>query len=144
MSKQKIERSPQLVYKGGYKYQLQQPYWVQTPLRPEKYVSNGWVGLDTDGKMIFMPGYAWDGPSGVMPDIPCAMTGSLMHDGGYQLMREGLLPQSAKGTLDRHLADMVRSDGMWGVFARFTFWGVDRFGRQFTHKPTKTITLSTP
>lgn len=143
MNKLRIERSPQLVYKDGYKYQLQQPYWVQTPLRPEKYVSNGWVGMDTDGKMIFMPGYAWDGASGA-PDMPCTISASLMHDGGYQLMREGMLPQSAKPILDKLMAEMMRTDGMWVLCAEFIYWMVRMCGRRYTVKPTKTITIRTP
>lgn len=143
MNKLRIERSPQLVYKDGYKYQLQQPHWVQTPLRPEKYVSNGWVGLDTDGKMIFMPGYAWDGASGPMPDFPCAMAGSLMHDGGYQLLREKLLPQSDRIVLDKFLYDIMCNDGMWKIFAKLAYWMVRMCGRRFTVKPTRIITVST-
>ncbi|MDE2389868.1 MAG: hypothetical protein KGN35_12465, partial [Betaproteobacteria bacterium] len=111
-----IDRSPVLVYKAGYKYQLQQPYFIQTPLRPESYVSNGWVSLDIDGKMIFMPAYAWDGVTGG-PDTPGGMAASLMHDGGYQLLRAGLLPPEAKDVLDRHLADIMEADGVWHGFA---------------------------
>ena len=121
MNQDRIERSSQLAYKGGYKYQLQQPYWIQTPLRPEKYVSNEWIGLDTDGKMLFMPGYAWDGPSGPMPDMQCTMAGSLMHDGGYQLIREGLLPSSEKDKLDRFLKEMLLADGSGWIIAEIVY-----------------------
>ena len=138
----KIQRSPQLVYKGGYKYQLQQPYFIQTPLRPEQNISNGWVSLDTSGMMMFMPGYAWDGPSGA-PDLPCTMAGSLMHDGGYQLMREGLLLPSAKHVLDEFMAEIMRRDLMWATIAELFYWMVHKFGRRYTIKPTKTIRLIT-
>ena len=143
MNKPKIERSPRLVYKGGYKYQLQQPYWIQTSLRPETYVSNGWVSLDTDGKMFFMPGYAWDGVTGG-PDTPEGMAGSLVHDGGYQLMRAGLLPQSAKATLDLLMQTTMFADGMYSPWVKLFYWAVSKFGRRYTTKPTKTITLPTP
>lgn len=139
-----IKRSPQLVYKGGYKYQLQQPYFIQTPLRPEKFISNGWVSLDIDGMMMFMPGYAWDGPSGGAPDTPSTMAGSLMHDGGYQLIREGLLQQSAKLVLDKFMSEIMQADGMWTLFARVFYFMVARFGRRYAlSKPVKVIRLLT-
>jgi len=143
VNKQKIERSPRLVYKGGYKYQLQQPYWIQTPLRPETYISNGWVSLDTDGKMFFMPGYAYDGVTGG-PDTPQGMAGSLVHDGGYQLMRAGLLPKSAKIILDKYMETIMSYDGMPKWLAKIFYWAVAKFGRRYTTKPTKTIMLITP
>ena len=142
MLKVTIERSPELVYKGGYKYQLQHPYFIQTPLRPGKYISNGWVNMDANGMMMFMPGYAWDGPSGA-PDTSSTMAGSLMHDGGYQLMREGLLPPSAKLILDKHMVVIMCSDGLWIVAALIFYWVVHKFGRRYTIKPTKTVSLVT-
>jgi len=142
MTALKIERSPQLVYKGNYKYQLQQPYYIQTPLRPERYISNGWVSMDVNGMMMFMPGYAWDGVSGA-PDTESGMAGSLMHDGGYQLIREGLLQQWTKEVLDLYMAEIFRRDGMWGAIAELFYYFVHKYGRRYTTKPTKTITLLT-
>lgn len=140
---QKIQRSPQLVYKSGYKYQLQQPYFIQTPLRPEKFISNGWVSLDIDGMMMFMPGYAYDGPTWA-PDTPATMAGSLAHDGGFQLIREGLLPLAAKVILDKLLFDMLRLDGMLAVVAGIFYLAVHILGRRYATKPTKTVHLVTP
>lgn len=138
----RLERSHHLVYKGGYKYQLQQPYYIQTPLRPEQFVSNGWVSLDTDGKMFFMPGYCWDGVTGA-PDTPSGMAGSLMHDGGYQLIRDGLLPLSVKAILDEFMAEIFRRDGMWALIAELFYLAVRKFGRRFATRPVKTIRLIT-
>ncbi len=138
----KIERSLQLVYKDGYKYQLQHPYFIQTPLRPEQFVTNGWVSLDVDGKMFFMPGYCWDGVTGA-PDTESGMAGSLMHDGGYQLMREGLLPLSTKPLLDEFMAEIFRRDGMWALIAELFYLAVRKFGRRFATKPTTIIRLIT-
>lgn len=139
-----IKRSPCLVYKGGYKYQLQQPYCIQTPLRPDNFISNGWVSLDTDGMMMFMPGYAWDGPSGGAPDAPCTMAGSLMHDGGYQLIRNGLLPMAAKPILDKFMAQIMRADGLWAIVAKLFYFMVAKFGRRYAlSKPVKVIRLLT-
>lgn len=138
----KIERSPELVFKAGYKYQLQQPYFIQTPFRPEKFISNGWVSLDIDGKMFFIPGYAWDGVTGAL-DTESGMAGSLMHDGGYQLIRLGLLPLSAKAILDEFMAEIYRRDGMWTTIAELFYWAVRKFGRRFALKPIKVIKLRT-
>lgn len=137
-----IKRSPKLVYKSGYKYQIQQPYIIQTPLRPEAFISNGWVSLDADGIMMFAPGYTWDGPSGA-PDWPCTMAGSLMHDGGYQLIREGLLPKTCKDALDQFMAEVMRRDHMWPTISELFYWAVHQFGKRFIAKPTKTISIET-
>lgn len=138
-----LERSACLTFKGGYKYQLQQPYCIQTPLRPEKQITNGWVTLDENGIMILMAGYAWDGPSGLAPDWNCTMAGSLVHDGGYQLMREGLLPHTARADLDRFMAKTMMRDGMWSGCALIFYWAVRIFGKRYSKKPTKTVALVT-
>jgi hypothetical protein len=143
MHQLKIDRSPELVYKGGYKYQLLQPYFIQTPLRPEKYISNGWVSLDTNGVMMFMPGYAYDGPTWA-PDTKATMVGSLAHDGGCQLMRAGLLPLRFKPILDKFMADTMRRDGLWTVIAKIFYLAVHKLGKKYAVKPTKTIRILTP
>lgn len=142
MLKVTIERSPELVYKGGYKYQLQHPYFIQTPLRPGKYISNGWVSMDANGMMMFIPGYAWDGPTWA-PDTPATMAGSLMHDGGCQLMREGLLSLDWKPVLDEFMAVIMKKDGLWSLIAAIFHLAVHKFGKKYAIKPTKTIYLVT-
>ncbi len=75
-----------------------------------------------NGALTIDEGYAWDGASGPMPDIPSVMRGSLVHDALYQLMREKLLDYKK----DRQMADKLMQqicleDGMppplaWGVY----------------------------
>src|SRR5690606_25837490 len=52
---------------------------------------NPYVRLDADGTLRLAAHYAWDGPSGPVPDTHRNLEASLVHDALYQLMREGYL-----------------------------------------------------
>ncbi len=117
-----------IAYKGGYKYQLKRTYTVRIPIVPSATIGNKYVSLDTDGILTIQEGYAWDGPSGPMVDIPSSMRGSLVHDALYQLMREGYLDRKVyRQTADRTLRDMCMEDGMWSILAWCVYYGVRGF-----------------
>ena len=67
--------------------------------------------LDRD-HVIFHSGYFWDGASGLTFDTASSMRASLVHDGLYQAMRLGWLPQSARPAADREFRSILRADGM--------------------------------
>ena len=77
----------------NYKYQLLTTYTHPTGFQLLQDIStkNEWVKLSKKGRLTLQKGYAWDGPSGPTIDTRNFMRGSLVHDGLYQLMREGLL-----------------------------------------------------
>ena len=56
----------------------------------------GLLEITSEGELIIRNGYSWDGPSGPTIDTKNFMQGSLIHDALCQLMREIILPQSAR------------------------------------------------
>lgn len=117
-----------VVYKAGYKYQLQEPYQLGLDLRPPAPVRTDWIDFDADGTLTLRKGYAWDGPSGPTVDTPAFMRGSLVHDALYQLMREGHLdPAAFRAPADDLLRALCREDGMSAPRAWWVHLGVRWF-----------------
>jgi hypothetical protein len=118
-----------IAYKKGYKYWLVRPYSLSIPIFPKDAIvsSGGFIALNREGLLSIKAGYAWDGPSGPTFDTKTFMRGSLVHDAGYQLMREGKLDQSHRDTIDRLLGSICRSDGMCGVRVWYVVGSVQRF-----------------
>jgi hypothetical protein len=115
-------------YQAGYKYQLAETYVVQTKLRPPKEINHSFLQLTVGGLLTVKSGYAWDGPSGPTIDTSDFMRGSLVHDGFYQLMREGLLPESYREQADSELKCICLEDGMWDFRADYVYHAVRGFG----------------
>lgn len=128
-----------IAYHDGYKYQLAENYTIQTPLRPERVVSSQFILLTTDGRLFILGGYAWDGPSGPVSDVKEFMRASLVHDALYQLMREGLLPQSAKPIADELMKQLCLEDGMAYPLAEIAYQGVEHFGYSSCAKQTRPL-----
>ena len=117
-----------ITYRGGYKYQLREPYMIPIEIKPATPVGNDYLRLDCDGNLTVSKGYAWDGPSGPTLDTLSFMRGSLVHDALYQLMREGLIDHEAhRGTADRILYRLCLEDGMWRPWAWWVYQAVRRF-----------------
>ena len=110
-------KGDQIKYKKGFKYQLAEDYFIQTPIIPPQHVETPWITLTTIGELIIREGYAWDGPSGPTIVTPSAMRGSLVHDALYQLMRLNLLDESNRCTVDQLLHDICEEDGMYNFRA---------------------------
>jgi len=115
-------------YRAGYKYQLYEDEFLVTDILGY-HISTAFIELYPDGTLIGRKGYAWDGPSGPTFDTKNSMRGSLGHDIGYQLMREGLLPHSYREYFDKWLYDTIREDGMCWIRAQYWYrgvaWGAD-------------------
>lgn len=86
-------------YRAGYKYQLVKDYSQQLDLRLPADIITEYISLSKSGLLTMFKGYAWDGCSGPTYDDKTNMRGGLLHDGGYQLMRLGLLSQEYRGFL---------------------------------------------
>jgi len=102
-----------------YKYYLLEKYSILTKLQPKKSIvsGGGWVNLTVKGTLTMKAGYCWNGASSAK-DTPSNMRPSLVHDALYQLMREGLLPQSYRSAADDLYQALCREDGM----NRFRAW----------------------
>ena len=120
----------------NYKYQLLTTYTHPTGFQLLQDVStkNEWVKLSKKGRLTLQKGYAWDGPSGPTIDTRNFMRGSLVHDGLYQLMREGLLDhEEYRKSADDLLRDICVEDGM----SKFRAWYVHRAVRTSGGKNTR-------
>ena len=102
-----------IYYSKGYKNWLRKPYSVQTPIVPCRDIvsSGGFIMLDYNGVLHLKAGYAWDGASGAI-NTNTFMRPSLIHDGFYQLFREGKLSLNYRKQVDELLGSMCRADGM--------------------------------
>ncbi|GAG33051.1 unnamed protein product [marine sediment metagenome] len=118
----------------AYKYQIMEDYEFQLdvtkcgPLNLDALGDAFFLCLLADGMLMVMEGYAYDGPSGPTIDTENSMRASLVHDALYQLMRLGVLPQSAKKHADQLLYDLCVEDGMSKFRAYYWWLGVKYFG----------------
>jgi len=83
-----------------YKYQVLRPYRHRTRICGFTFESD-YLKLDADGTLEVRKTYAWDGPSGPAPDVPCLMRASLVHDALYLLIRERAIPFELRDAADR-------------------------------------------
>ncbi|MES9904838.1 MAG: DUF1353 domain-containing protein, partial [Sedimenticola sp.] len=85
------------------------------------------VTLEISGKLTIRKGYAWDGAT-CTPDSATIMTGSLVHDVLYQLMREEKIDFDQRLRADQLLREICLEAGMSPAYAWWVFWGVRLFG----------------
>ena len=119
----------------NYKYQLLKRAEFQTAFRPNLDIITEYVHLTTDGRLIVLPGYAWDGCSGPTVDTKDSMRAGLAHDALYGLMRQ---QQLARTDFNRKVADdlfhsILREDGMGAIRAGYFHKAVRMFGESSTH-----------
>jgi len=113
-------------YKKGYKYQLEEDYLCKVFIygyQAETY----YLKLSLDGFLLIKRSYAWNGPSGPTIDTLNSLRGSLVHDGLYQLIRLGLIPDSFRPLADERLRDICREDGMSWIRSEYWYAGVMMF-----------------
>lgn len=119
-------------YRKGYKYILDEDWGIDLnlfkpfPILPADVVTE-YVRLSKDGQIWVRHAYAWDGCSGPTIDTKTNMRPGLLHDGGYQLVRLGLIPQEYKSYFDDLLKIVGMSDGMWEFRASYYRAGVMYF-----------------
>jgi len=104
---------PFIQYRSGYRFQLAEPYSIQTDLRmltgvpPPTFLS-----LDDGGLLTIPAGYAWDGASfPLVWRLRSLLRASLVHDALYQLMRLGAMSIECKPVADLLLRDIAIEDG---------------------------------
>lgn len=115
-------------YRDGYKYQLAETVEIQTSIIPPANIVTKYIILTVDGILRVNESYAWDGPSGPTVDRASNMRGSLFHDAGYQLMREGYLDEATyRPQFDRLLRDIWIEDGMYHWLAVLEVEAVKKF-----------------
>jgi len=129
-----------IVYQRGFKYQTTKEWSIQTKTLGYGVAieaSSGgapWVSLTPRGVLTIREGFCWDGPSGPTVDTPEFIAASLPHDGGFDLMRNELIPRSTKSQWDALLRDYGRQLGM-GWFRTLYVWIGVKIGADFAAKP---------
>lgn len=126
------KKGPRILYREGYKYQLQQEYRVQLDnIRPKPGAvgATPLITLTPEGELIIKYGYAWDGASGPTRDTKSSMRGSLVHDALYQLGRMKLIDMEQRDEIDLVFWRICRTDGMWRARAWFWWRAVVRFAK---------------
>jgi hypothetical protein len=116
-----------IIYKKGYKYQLQEAYSLQLDFAPAEDITTDYFQFLKNGTLTVMKKYAWDGPSGPTWDTLDSMRGSLVHDVGYQMIREGYLLESHRPLFDLILHQICVEDGMSLFRAKYWYLGVKHF-----------------
>ena len=120
-----------IAYRSGYKYQLVEDAIYQTTIYPFKEIITEYICLSMSGLLWVKEGYAFDGPSGPTVDRKTNMRGSLFHDAGYQLMREGYLDELIyRPQFDNLLHAIWIEDGMWSLVADVEVAAVKRFAAE--------------
>ncbi len=115
----------------NYKYQLVNASSVQCGVRPLEGIGLPYVRLEKSGVLTALPGYAWDGPSGIAIDTRNFLRPSLFHDCLYQLMRGELLGLSQRIYADDMLKRLCLDDGMSMLRAWYVYKSVRMFGEKF-------------
>ena len=110
-----------------YKYQLTRDYSVPIQIQGCGF-DTPYLKLTPDGELTIKARYAWDGPSGPTIDTRTFMRGALVHDGLYQLIREGRIGPEQRKYADILLRRICREDGMSAVRALYVYWFVRWFG----------------
>ncbi len=131
-------------YYEEVKYQLAEDITLMTGIIPPQPIDTLFIALDMDGKMTIREWYCWDGPSGPTIDTPTSMPGSLFHDGGYQLIREGFLPMEYREKFDQLLHDICEADGMYSWRADLWKEAVERFAQSAAEWKNERKVLTAP
>jgi hypothetical protein len=95
---------------------------------PDKPIVTQFLELDMQGNLLIKKGYAWDGGSGPTWDTLSVKRPSLIHDGGYQLLREGLISMRFRIIFDCLLRFTMIEDKAFKTRAWFWYVGVRKGG----------------
>lgn len=125
--------TPPLEFKEGYKYWVAKDYVLDigARIRPARSGGNSFVELSAAGVLTIRRGYAWDGASGPAINTENWRTASLVHDGLYQLIREGVLTMEQREAADDLMRDILLGKGMFALRALWSHAAVRQFGEVF-------------
>ncbi len=118
-----------------WKYALQEPYAYDTDIDGIEICGkccdarpNNFVRFE-DGTLTLSKGYSWDGASGPAIDTDTILRASLVHDGFYQLIREGALTTGSRKAADIIFRQICIEDGMVRIRAWWCYLAVRLFGQ---------------
>jgi hypothetical protein len=123
-----------------FKYRLTRVFKYQLPgVFPEmvypEFAPHAWLHYGKGGVISFYSGYCWDGSSGPTIDSKKCQRAGLVHDGAYQLLREGVFggheqKEDAREYFDNLYYNMCVEDGMGKRRAWVRWKGLRWFGKK--------------
>ena len=104
-------------YRDGYKIVLEEDLTLQTAIFPDanvRYFRHGhkYITLSVDGLLTVHAGYPSDLASGPTFNTKNTRRGAVGHDGLYELLRQGKIPQVWREQADDELDKWLDEDGM--------------------------------
>ncbi|WP_373079952.1 DUF1353 domain-containing protein [Zhongshania sp.] len=103
---------------------------MKVPIQPKEDIATEFINLDTLGNLFVKSGYAWDGPSGPVPDTDENMRASLVHDALYQLMRHDFISaRTHRKPADKLFKKMCKEDGVSNLAASTYYKALRKFGK---------------
>ncbi len=134
-----------ILYKGDYKYQLNQDYKINIAIKPDKDIAEDYIALDSQGNLVIKTGYAWDGVSGPIIDSDKNLRAALIHDALYQLMRIGKLDlKTHRKTSDKLFRNICKEDGVSKVWAFIYYIALCKYGEPAASPANKREELRAP
>jgi len=146
-----------IYYKEGYLYQVNKLYKEKIDIYPDEDVYLPFLFLSKEGDLEIKVGYAHDGPSGpckfIANHLPSALKklylkhilrGATKHDAGYQMIREGKLPMSARSKWDEMLRRDCLTDGTSKARAWWIYKAVQKAASSAAKKEARRKQLSSP
>ena len=138
-------------YRDGYKYQIAEDYTLgglsfpseAFPFQGRGIHHHPFMFMDSTS-ITLKAGYASDGPSWPAIDTDTFMRGAFIHDGCYQAIRMGWLPESAREYCDRLLRQICLADGMNPLRAWWVYKGLRVGGGKAADPSSVKVVLSAP
>jgi hypothetical protein len=138
-----------------YLYRLHRQEGIEVPfrsgLKPRTVIKNNFISIEVIDSntvlIVFEINYSWDGASGAI-NTKSWIIPSLVHDGFYQLMREGMLDRSLRKEADLAMyyflkKTMIKGNYFskkWGAArAKYSYEVVRQFGGRHTKPRSKEI-----
>jgi len=131
-------------YRKGYKYQIAEDYTLGGLSFPIATTRVSEFLALTPSSITLGAGYATDGPSWPAIDTDTFMRGAFIHDGCYQAIRMGWLPESAREYCDRLLRQICLADGMNPLRAWWVYKGLRVGGGKAADPSSLKVVLTAP
>lgn len=126
-----IEMSNSVAYISGFKYQVQDDFFIKIPcLSQFAPLETFYFSIKEDGSVLLKKGFASDGPSGPTIDTPDSIAGAFIHDMLYECMRKGLIPRDFRKTSDKIIRDVCIKHGMPKIRAWMWYYMLRWFGEK--------------
>lgn len=110
---------------GGARGRLEQDYVYSTSVwgHVVERFKSPYVQLLTGGTLTLRSGYTWDFGTFAVDD-PAMTAASLVHDGLYQLIREGHIPKKWRKQADKELREALKRGGVGWFRRRYVYMAV--------------------